>query len=72
MDKRFGWTLYWGLTAIALIAGLDNLIFQPAMPGMIIGLSDLVTVTAMIAMPLMRDPHFYTRRFKRRSPLKWS
>lgn len=51
--KRFFWIVYATLCALDLVAGLDNLIFQPATPGVIVGLICLAMVTWMVAYPLI-------------------
>lgn len=52
----------WLFTACALVAGLDNLFFQPAMPGLFIGGSDLVSALMAAIVLLDRVHHVFDIR----------
>ena len=48
MKRIVFWIMYWIFIAFALFAALDNLFFQPPMPGMIIGIVALCSIVLVL------------------------
>jgi hypothetical protein len=48
LKKIVIWSLYWLFVAIALLAGLDNLVFQPRFPGLLIGSITLASTVLLL------------------------
>ena len=42
------WPLFWLFIAFTLFAGLDNLFFQPPLPGILIGVAPLCSVAFLL------------------------
>ncbi len=58
LKKIIIWSVYWLFVAIALLAGLDNLVFQPRFPGLLIGSVTLASVVLL----LVRTKQWLTNR----------
>ncbi len=48
LKKIIIWGVYWLFIATALLAGLDNLVFQPRFPGLLIGSVTLASTVLLL------------------------